>query len=398
MDDLVGDFVADVQDGYERASADLEAWTRAPDNRPALDGLFRFIHTVKGNAGFLGLARFERLCDAAERALDAVRRGNRKADGPLVSGVAAIINRVGALADAIAGGVALPAHDEPTLVRALGYEPLDKAGTPRPATIEKARQHRTIRMPTEQFDHLAQCFESVAASHRLVLHMLAGLPESALLAPALDGMTSRIDALGQALTASRQQNVGRIFAGLDRIVADTARALGKDVRLEISGDDVMADRDVVDALRDPVLHCVRNALDHGMEPPELRNRSGKAAQGAITIGVRTEGSDLVVTISDDGRGVDLEAVQKLAADAGVAIACAPEQLDSRQIRAILTAPGITTARESTSLSGRGVGLDAVANALDRLGGSLRIDTRPGLGMVLTLKVPLRASGATSHAA
>jgi two-component system chemotaxis sensor kinase CheA len=389
MDDLTGDFVADTRESYEGLTPDLAAWVRDPSDRRALDALFRFAHTVKGNAGFLNMGRFERLCDGVEQALVAIRDQGRAPDDITVSGVTALIHRIGAVAEAIEAGIGLPAGDEPGMVAALGFVPLETSAFPKPGSMPKPASAQSIRMPVEQFDHLANCVEGVAAAHRHILELMTSARSAEALGPSLAALSTSIASMTQALTLSRMQPADRLFKGLDRIVSQTAVALGKQARLAVSGGDLMIDREVVDGLRDPLLHLIRNALDHGIEDPATRASAGKPAEGSISLAAGLDASGFTLTLSDDGRGVDRDALARSAAARGVLLACPVDALDDAQLTALLSTPGITTASASTALSGRGVGLDAVQVTMARLGGRLIMSSKPGQGITFTLTVPLR---------
>ena len=391
MSDLFGDFVADVRDGYERAAPQLARWVEDPSDRAALDAVFRFVHTVRGNAGFLDLERFERLCDGAERGLAEVRDGTREADADFVKGLATIVIRIGELADAVEAGVGLSDKDEPGLVRALGYAPIERRQPQNPGADPAQRRMRTVRIPTEQFEVLATSMEEVEAGQRELLQLIEGLEPGSPILPAIADLSMRISAMARALTASRQQPVARILSGLDAMAAQLAQSCGKLVQLEALGGEIMFDREVVDGLRDPLLHIVRNALGHGIEPPEDRQALGKAAMGRIRVRAQLSGDDLVVTVADDGRGADQAALDVVARQQGI---------EGGSLADLLTKPGVSTAREVTALSGHGVGLDAVARRMALLDGSVAFHSLPGEGMIVTLRAPsrARARAETGHAA
>ena len=193
--------------------------------------------------------------------------------------------------------------------------------------------------------------------------------------------------MARALTASRQQPVARIFAGLDTMAAQLAGSCGKSVHLEALGGEIMFDREVVDGLRDPLLHVVRNALGHGIETPDERRAAGKDTIGRIRIRAQLSGDDLVITIADDGRGADVAALDVAARQQGI---------EGGSLDDLLITPGVSTARSVTALSGHGVGLDAVARRMTLLDGGVAFHSLPGEGMIVTLRAPSRAR--VGHAA
>lgn len=387
MTDLFGEFVADVREGFDRVAPQLARWTACPDDRAALDAVFRFVHTVRGNAGFLDLERFERLCDGAERGLAIARNSETAIDPDFARRVTCLVERLGMLADAVEAGVGLSDKDEPDLVRALGFEPIDRD---RPTRVEGdavQRRTRTVRIPAEQFDLLASNMEEVEAGQRELLDLVSRLGADSPMLPAINELSTRIAAMARALTASSQQPLDRLFSSLDQIVAQAAASCGKTAQLCVSGGHILFDREVVDGLRDPLLHLVRNALSHGIESPELRAQRGKAAMGIIQISAEISGDTLSVLVSDDGAGLDEAALRAAGLRHGAV---------GLPIADILQTPGVSTATEVTPLSGHGVGLDAVAQRISLLGGSVAYQSRPNEGLTVTLTVPMRRR--VAHAA
>ena len=387
MTDLFGEFVADVREGFERASPQLARWMADPSDRDALDAVFRFVHTVRGNAGFLDLERFERPCDGAERGLAQARDGACPVSPEFVRGISTLVERLGALADAVEAGVGLSDKDEPDLVRAIGFEPIDRHRHEKPGPAPLQRRTRTVRIPAEQFELLATSMEEVEAGQRELLDLMSLMEPNSPMLPAITELSNRIASMARALTASSQQPVERLFAGLGAIVAQTAETCGKQVRLTLDGGNIMFDREVVDGLRDPLLHVVRNALSHGIEAGQTRRAAGKPATGTIHVSASVVGEHLVLSVSDDGAGLDEVALRAAGRARG---------LIGLPIEEILQSPGVSTAREVSALSGRGVGLDAVAQRLTLLGGSVSYESRAGQGLTVTMHAPSRRR--VSHAA
>lgn len=387
MTDLFGEFIADVREGFERAAPQLARWADDPADRAALDAVFRFVHTVRGNAGFLDLERFERLCDGAERGLARVRDDRQQPCVATVTAIVALVERLGALADAVEAGVGLSDKDEPDMVRALGFEPIDRHREEKPGLPPLQRRTRTVRIPADQFELLATSMEEVEAGQRDLLELMSLMEPGSPMLPAITELSNRIASMARALTASSQQPVERLYAGLGTIVGQTAQNCGKQVQLLLDGGNIMFDREVIDGLRDPLLHIVRNALSHGIETPGVRRAAGKPETGTLHISASVEGEDLVVSIADDGAGLDEVALRAAGLASG---------LVGLPIADILQSPGISTATEVTALSGRGVGLDAVAQRITLLGGSVAYESRVNQGLKVTLIAPSRRRAA--HAA
>jgi two-component system, chemotaxis family, sensor kinase CheA len=396
MDDLIGDFVADTRDAFNRLSPDLERWAQAPSDRAILDAVFRFVHTVRGNAGFLAFERFERLCIPAEKALADLRDGRRNDGGEVVPRLITVVNQIGAVAAAIASGIGLSAHDESLMVERLGVSLASSGTAGRSVVPLPQRGSRTVRMPSEQFDHLAACVEAVAASHRQLLERVVNSAGLEGLGSVLTEASASVDQLSRAMTLSKLLPANRLFSGIDRIVSQTAKSLGKAARFEITGGEHMINRDIIDALRDAVVHLVRNALDHGIESEIVRLQVGKQAEGTIRAHLHIDDNVLTLSLSDDGAGLDFAAIERAAARSRIVLTGPIEALTRAELAGLVASPGLTTAQEPQQLSGLGVGLDVVKTAVEGIGGVLLVENTSGRGACFTCRVPLQMADA--HAA
>ncbi len=193
---------------------------------------------------------------------------------------------------------------------------------------------------------------------------------------------------GETLRALRLLPAALWRQPMQRTVREAARLTGREVELRITGDEVHLDRTLLEELKNPLLHLLRNAVDHGIEPAAVRAASGKPARGRVTVSLTQEGGQIIVAVRDDGRGIDQQAVRQQAVARGLLTAAAAEGLDEQQTYQLLLRPGFSTAGELTKLSGRGVGLDVVRTAVERLSGQLHITAAPGQGACFTLAVPM----------
>ncbi len=374
MDEFICDFVADTQDGFDRIRPDLALWEADASQSAALDAIFRFVHTVNGNAAFLRFERFERLCKPVETALHELRGGVGDASPVRIQAIVKLIRRMHDIANAIEAGVGLSAADEPDMVRAIGYEPMP-AATSFPTAKRAQSRTETIRLSVEQFETLMSSIEELEAAHRSLLDVVAHMAMPSMLNPALFKLSSAIATTGEAIERSRKQPLSALFNGLDRLVIQTAEKTGKSSVLIAEGESILVDRELIEGLRDCFVHIVRNAVDHGIESPEERVRAGKDVCGRIRISAVKSAQGLTLNVSDDGRGVDANQ-----------IAGAGEDCNGDALSAILTRPGFSTAQYG-NISGRGVGLDVVKNQITRWGGAMSIAPNPGKGMAITLFIP-----------
>ena len=253
---------------------------------------------------------------------------------------------------------------------------------PRPAVST-----RTVRVDAERLDALMHAMGELVI-HRTALQELAdhsGLPG---LQHAMQDLTRSSQALQAMVMQVRMIPVDIVFLRLPRLVRDLCARLQKTARLELVGADTELDRTVVDALGDPLVHLVRNALDHGMETPAERVSAGKDRSGTVTISARHAGSSVIIEVRDDGRGIDTAAVARTAVAAGLLDEQAAREIDMRTAIELLFTPGFSTAETANDISGRGVGMDAVRDRIRELGGEVVVDSVPGQGTTAQIRLPL----------
>jgi len=191
-----------------------------------------------------------------------------------------------------------------------------------------------------------------------------------------------------AIMQVRMMPVSFVFQRFPRLVRDTSRRLGKDVQLVLAGEETQADKNIIEALGDPLVHIVRNSLDHGFELPEVRRAAGKPAQGTLSIRATQESDRVVIEVEDDGKGIDPVVIKRKAYEKGVIDEAALERMSDQEAINLIFAPGLSTMEVVSDLSGRGVGMDVVRSAVEKVNGSLRLDSEPGKGTRITLSLPL----------
>jgi two-component system chemotaxis sensor kinase CheA len=283
-----------------------------------------------------------------------------------------------ALLDALHGQGGLPVAAP---LPAAKVEPV--AGPARAA----APAENTVRVDTARLDVLVNhAGELVLVRNRLL--SLAAQDGSEALAAAAGELDRVADELQLAVMAMRMQPVGRLFQRFPRIVRDLARQLGKDVELVLEGEGTDLDRSLVEALADPLIHLLRNALDHGVEMPEQRRLAGKPAKGRVCLSASQRGERIVISVSDDGRGMDPQVLRRKAVEKGVIDPAHAARLTESECYELIFRPGFSTAAAVSDISGRGVGMDVVKTRVAELGGTLKVSSRLGHGSELELAVPL----------
>ena len=388
MDDLLQEFIAETRETLAALSGEIVAWESDPADRARLDAIFRFVHTVKGSCGFLDLPRLARLSHAAEDVLQSVRSGERVPDPQLVNAVLAIVDRIGEIVEAIDAGAALDDSTEDLLLAALDGQAAP-ASAPSAAPISSAPRAptRSIRLSVDLLDRMMNGVSEMVLARNELARRLRETADPTL-ESAIDRLSLNVAELRDTVTRTRMQAIDSLFSAVPRLVRDTAASLGKKVVLSIDGSDVELDREMIELLRDPLVHIVRNALDHGIESPEERRRAGKSETGRLSIVARQSGNRIFVEIADDGKGIDTARLVERRIAQEPARAAEFNALTERARLDLIFEPGLTTREEVTALSGRGVGMDVVRTNVEQTGGSIRLDNRRGRGLTTTIEVPL----------
>lgn len=397
MDDLLADFVAETREMMEALAGEIVAWEADPADRARLDAVFRFVHTVKGNCGFFDFPRLAALSHAAEDALSDVRAGRRQAEQGLVSAVLAIIDRIAEMTHAIEAGEEFPEGGDEALIAALSPDAVAPAAAP-VATVGtdsdgNARQQggsRTIRLSVDLLDRVMSGVSDMAVARNLLSRRLQEVSD-----PVLDAHFNRLSGLlnevRDAITRTRMQRIDTLFSAFPRVVRDLSAELGKQVLVDIESGAVEIDREMLDLIRDPLVHIIRNAIDHGIEAPAERLAQGKREIGMLSISARQTGNVIRIGIADDGQGIDADKLVAKAVAAGIVTPERAEKLSRQERFGLICEPGLSTRDEATAVSGRGVGMDVVRANIERFGGSLFIFSNVGQGTRFVIDVPLTLS-------
>jgi two-component system, chemotaxis family, sensor kinase CheA len=280
---------------------------------------------------------------------------------------------------------------EPTAVAAASPAQAEQTAKPAPAAGAAAapatRSATTVRVDAERLDQLMHYMGELVV-HRTRVESLAAGSGVEGLAEAIGELTRSSQSLQAMVMQVRMIEVDAVFMRFPRLVRDLSTKFGKQVELVMNGRDTELDRTVVDALGDPLVHLVRNSLDHALETPEERVAAGKPATGTLELAARHAGSNVVITVRDDGRGIDPQLVARRAAERGLIPADSVQTVDMARAIELLFAPGFSTAESTSDISGRGVGMDAVRNAIRGLGGAVVMTSELGVGSTVQVRLPL----------
>jgi two-component system, chemotaxis family, sensor kinase CheA len=397
---LLQTFLAEAEEIFGRMEQSLVALEAHPGDEEILHGLFRDAHTMKGSAGLVAFDAVRDLAHELEAVLERVRGRTLAVSDGLVT---LLLRSVDVLRRAVtdAAGGATAASEEVVRLRgrlaAVASAAEDPrvpraASAPAEAGGDETGAHpaaggRTLRVDVLKLDRMLDLSGEIAISRgRLgeLLERREASPEE-LLEAHREADRLYLD-LQELVMKARMVPIGPSFHRHVRTVRDVATAQGKLARLVVEGDDVEVDTAVVEYVRDPLTHMVRNAVDHGIEAPDARRARGKEPTGQVTLRAFHEAGAMVIQVSDDGAGLDRRRIAEKAAALGLAPDAA--RMTDDDLARVVFEPGLTTAERVTEISGRGVGMDVVRRNVEALRGSVSIETEEGAGTTVTIRVPL----------
>ena len=251
--------------------------------------------------------------------------------------------------------------------------------------IQGTAAESTLRVDVTLLNRMMNLVGELVLTRNQVLQATSADPNMTMLSRRLDMVTAD---LRESVMKARMQPVSNIFSKMPRIVRDLSQSLGRRVRLQVEGQDTELDKSLLEAIKDPLTHAVRNSLDHGIEPPEVRQTAGKDPEGTLKLRAAQEGSHVVIEVSDDGAGVNVERVRQKAIERGLITPDRAAHLVERELLQLVFLPGLSTAAAVTNVSGRGVGMDVVRTNVEKIGGKVEIDSRTGKGTTLRMRIPL----------
>lgn len=407
MQDLISEFIEETIEGVTKIDSDLLHLEQEPNNQELLGNVFRLMHTIKGTCGFIGLPRLERIAHAVENMLDAFRGGKLEITAERMTLLFICVDRVRFLATEIAKLGKDPEGDDNDLVSSiekemsnLGLIPQtvqaaeveshnnpDVAPAQSPANNDKPPEYVRIQMNMLE-DIVNMVSELVLVRNQMLqgVRDVSGLFDHAQIP--LQKLDRLVSELQDGVMKTRMQPISNAWTKLPRIVRDLSAELNKQISLEMSGEDTELDRQILELIKDPMVHMIRNACDHGIELPQERLAAGKTERGAIRLRAHHEGGFVVVSLSDNGRGLDYKKIGEKAIERGLLDREKLDRLNPQQILQYIMKPGFSTAEHVTSVSGRGVGMDVVRENIEKIGGAISVETTPGRGTEFKIQIPL----------
>ena len=434
--EVIREFLVESHENLSRLDQELVELEKHPKDAALLASIFRTIHTIKGTCGFLAFTTLERITHQAESLLSQLRDGERELSPAMVSLILDTVDatrkvlvsieasgeegpdRFEDLTENLRAAVQMPTGNEsgstlgadtaaqvmPTAMPMtktlvvpaamavpaaanLRPDPPESKKLDEDATKSSAVADANIRVGVELLDNLMDLVGELVLTRNQILQYNNEREDAVLNATSqrLNLITSELQ---EGVMKTRMQPIGMVWNKLPRVVRDMALALGKQIQLEMDGAETELDRTIIEAVKDPLVHLVRNSCDHGIEAAEARVRAGKPPQGRLTLRAYHEGGQVNIEISDDGAGIDVARVKQKAIEKGLLRPEQAEKISDREALLLIFQPGFSTAQTITNVSGRGVGMDVVKSSIEKIGGVVDIFSQPGEGSTVKLKIPL----------
>jgi chemotaxis protein histidine kinase CheA len=441
MDDIIKEFLIESQENLDQLDRDLVSLEKDPQSPELLANIFRTIHTIKGTSGFLALEKLGAVAHAGENLLSRLREKQLLLNPEITSALLATVDAVRQMLasieatgqdgqepyrDLVARLTALqevnpeeplrvgellvkarnavpeqvqtaPTQQEEGDSRRLGEILVDQ-GVATPVEVAAALQEQkegrfsttvegNIRVDVSLLDKLMNLVGELVLARNQILQYSTNHQDTSFLntSQRLNLITTELQ---EGVMKTRMQPIGNIWSRFPRVVRDLALSCGKQVRVEMEGKETDLDKTIVEAIKDPLTHIVRNSVDHGIESPEERRAKGKPAEGRLFLRAFHEGGQVNIEISDDGAGIDQEKVRQKALEHGLITPEQSSRMSERELLNLVFLPGFSTAGKVTNVSGRGVGMDVVKTNIEKIGGVVDLQSKTGEGTTLKIKIPL----------
>jgi two-component system chemotaxis sensor kinase CheA len=431
--EFIDEFLVESSENLDQLDKDLLALEADPADPQRIASVFRTVHTIKGNSGFFGFSKLGALAHSGEHLLGKLRDGKLRLDDRVAGTLYSMVDAVRTILQSIETAGNEGDHDYRELSRTLAAVAEQSQPATEVAAVPPIPATPVEPLPAKPAAVESPAFEPIAAAAPPATTAIAAASPSpsppatvaatettvrvdvALLASILDlvgelvlarnqlrsvdsddlavqACAQRINVVTNALqetaVKTRLQPVEHVFSRFPRTVRDLAVSCGKEVQLVIDGADTELDRSLIESIRDPLTHLIRNAVDHGIEPPDVRAAAGKPRAGRLSLRAFNESGRVTIEVSDDGGGIAFEKVREKAIARGLVSAAEAAALSPERVLQFIFEPGFSTAAQVTSVSGRGVGMDVVRTNIEAIGGTIDIHSAPGTGTTVRVHVPL----------
>ena len=401
-DIILKNFLLESEDGLKLMEQSILELELHPGNIETIQSIFRVVHTMKGNASLLEIEGLLAFTHTAEDLLDDLRNGQLTVTPEIITLLLELVDTLRQMVTAAGQGkhdttpaakrimakIAQHLNADGKAVKKEARDKQERLSESEPMGEVSYKSARTLRVDVEKLDRLLDLAGELTIARGRVAQMLEAKGEVSI--EELRDAHSFSDALHYELQDTilqvRMVPIGPLFHQYNRTVRDMAKSLGKMAQLRIEGEDIEVDTSVVEYLKDPLLHMLRNALDHGIEAPAKRKKSGKSQTGTITVRAARQGGNIVIEVMDDGAGLDKQKICEVAQKKG--LVAEPQKLSNSEVYQLIFEPGFTTASEVSDMSGRGVGMDVVRRNIQALRGSVHAASQPGVGTTVRVRLPL----------
>ena len=403
MDEVVAEFLVECQENLEQYDRDLLALEENPGAQDVLASIFRTVHTIKGTCGFLGFAHLEGVTHVAENLLGKLRDGELAVTPRIATALLTTGDAIREMLAAVAATGTDGDEEYAALVNALTAlhdeeQPVEALDDLVPAREQSGQDtgddpgrgvapDSSIRVDVGLLDTLMNLVGELVLVRNQVIQLTTDRSEAAFVTASqrLNLITTELQ---EGVMKTRMQPIGNVWNRFPRIVRDLALACGKRVRVDMEGKETELDKTLLEAIKDPLTHLVRNTVDHGIETPEARLAAGKPEEGRLVLRAYHEGGQVNIELTDDGRGIDPAAVRDKALAKGIVSPDQAARMNERELVNLIFTPGFSTAEQVTNVSGRGVGMDVVRTNIERVGGTVDLRSEPGRGTAIKIKIPL----------
>lgn len=408
--EVLQEFVIEAEENLDFLSQELVNWEKHKDNKEILNDFYRKIHTVKGSAGFIGVSQMAEVAHKIEDILNKIRDGVFTLERDLVDGMLEGIDKLQLINKDLKEGkqpqvetksimvklaqLTGEAHKAEQIASDKNKDDVPVEQKNASALVKERGVEQTIRVDVKRLDQLMNLVgELVQAKNRLlrISGILSGSKDNEFIEQLSDN-TANINfvtsELQMAVMKTRLLPIGKVFNKYPRMIRTLAREKNKEIDLIISGEETELDKSIVEYIGDPLVHILRNSVDHGIESPEERKRVGKPAVGTIYLSAYQEGDNIVIEVEDDGRGIDTKKIARKAIEKGVVDEASLRNMSENEILNIIFMPGFSTVEQVSNTSGRGVGMDVVRSNVQKLNGMIEITTEIGKGTKMKVRLPL----------
>ncbi|MEA2698615.1 MAG: two-component system, chemotaxis family, sensor kinase CheA [Myxococcales bacterium] len=402
LDEIVAEFLSEARENLDVLDGELLALEGSAASSDTVASVFRRVHTIKGACGFMGFPRLEAVAHAAENLLSKLRDGELRPTAEMVTALLEMADTMRGILGRIEGGGDEGTADHAQLIaRLVQLQSADADAarapelSPAPSTTATEPDELRVVSAVDGFvrvdvgllDKLMNLVGELVLARNQVLQMAPRVADETFAATSqrLNHITTELQS---SMMKTRMLPIATILDKLPRVVRDLGRVCGKQVRLQTEGRETELDKTIIEAVKDPLTHLIRNCVDHGIEPPADRQAQGKAAEGSLVIRAYHQSGQMNIEISDDGRGINLPAIRTKAVDRGLVTAEDAARMSDRELQALIFLPGFSTAAQVSNVSGRGVGMDVVKTNIEKIGGLVEVESRAGVGTTFRIKIPL----------